>query len=43
MDFIRLQCEHLPKRAGMTLTAAIELLNTLPGNAYQIAVVPVGS
>ncbi len=28
MDFTRLQCEHLPKRAGMTLTAAIELLNT---------------
>ncbi|KGS16052.1 Uncharacterized protein ALO43_00809 [Pseudomonas tremae] len=42
MDFTRLQCEHLPKRAGMTLTAAIELLNTLPGNAYQIAVMPVG-
>ncbi|RMS62846.1 hypothetical protein ALP63_101166 [Pseudomonas syringae pv. aceris] len=42
MNFPRFQCEHLPGRAGMALTAAIELLHTLPGNAHQIAVMPMG-
>ncbi|RMW12177.1 hypothetical protein ALO98_100852 [Pseudomonas syringae pv. tagetis] len=42
MDFPWLQREHLPGRTGMALTAAIELLHTLPGNAHQITVMPMG-